>query len=218
MGALETMERIVRLGGEPHHAPHIRVLRTRFEALTGAFTAEDAWFEERIRAFWCDAVTRGRLGTEVATELDLADENDVASLERAHRGLFRADGRLLVDVVSGAEFQLTRVDDETREELSAASPQLFDGRVVAGAASPAVIELLPGSVFHSCDVTTAIERVLLAADERGMKADDTLDALLRMGRARHALPYAKASFAYRPEALAAPTTATSARRAQRMIP
>lgn len=205
------MEQIVRLGGEPRYARRVRELRVRFEARTGAFTPEDPWFEERIRAFWCDAVTRGRFGADVASELGASHLPSIASLERAHRGVFRAEGRRLIDAWSGAEFRLSTLDDETRDELAAAAGQIFDGRVVAGEA-PSVIALLPGAVFHSCDATSAIEGVLHVASERSMTADDTFDALLRMGRARHASPHVRASYAYRPEGLVASRAATTLRR------
>ncbi|MGA2449693.1 MAG: hypothetical protein ABTD50_13495 [Polyangiaceae bacterium] len=205
------MEQIVRLGGEPKYALRVRELRARFEARTGAFTPEDPWFEERIRAFWCDAVTRGRLGAEVASELGAAHLPSIASLERAHRGMFRADGRHLADAWSGAEFRLSTLDDETRDELAAAAGQVFDGRVVAGV-RPLGIALLPGAVFHSCDATPAIEGVLRVARERSLTADDTFDALLRMGRARHASPHVRASYAYRPEGLVTDRAAAPPRR------
>jgi glutathione S-transferase len=205
------MEQIVRLGGEPGHAARVRDLRERFEALTGAFTPEDDWFEERIRAFWCDAVTRGGFAAAVASELGPEHRLWIESLQRTHRGLFRAEGLHLVDVWSGAEFRLTNLDEETRDELAAAAGQLFDGRVVAGE-TPSVIALLPGAVFHSCDATSAIEHVLQVASQRAMKTDDTLDALLRMGRARHASPHVKASYAYRTEGLVALRPAMPVRR------
>src|SRR5277367_3413284 len=52
---LETVARIVELAGAPRHAAAASGLRAAFEARTGAFAPDDAWFEERIRAFWCDA-------------------------------------------------------------------------------------------------------------------------------------------------------------------
>ena len=211
------MEQIVRLGGEPRHSTRVRELRERFEALTGAFTPEDGWFEERIRAFWGDAITRGRFGTDVASELSVEHRSWVSALERAHRGLFRAEGRQLVDAWSGAEFGLSSLDDETRDELAAASGQFFDGRVVA-CETPLVITLLPGAVFHSRDATSAIERVLPVASQRSMTTDETLDALLRMGRVRHASPHAKASYAYRPEGLVPPRLAAPLRRLAKPIP
>ena len=88
MGVLEAAARIVQLGGT-RHPDRTAALRADFEARTGAFAPEDPWFEERSRAFWCDAVTRGRLGRQVEGELAEEDRAWVGPLERAHRGLFR---------------------------------------------------------------------------------------------------------------------------------
>jgi hypothetical protein len=54
--------------------------------------------------------------------------------------------------------------------------------------------------------------VLQVASQRAMETDDLLDALLRMGRARHASPHMKASYAYRSEGLVALRPAMPARR------
>jgi len=208
MGAevLETVGRIVQLGGTVNRAARVAEMRSRFEASTGAYAPEDAWFEERSRAFWCDAVTRGRFGREVEGELAAEERAWLGPLERAHRGLFRAAGSVLEDIWSGAELVLTVVDDASRAELDAAAGQLVDARVV-GAAEPLVVALLPGAVFHPRDATTAIERVLKAAHARSLATHDTLDALLRMERTLRALSRVKVAYAYRPEALSpgAPT-------------
>jgi len=200
MGVLQTAARIVQLGGEPRLASRVAAMRARFEARTGAFVPEDSWFEERSRAFWCDAVTAGRFGREV--EEQLADEEHVwlAPLERAHRGLFRAEASRLVDVWSGAELVTTTMDPASRAELDAAGGQLFDARVV-GVDPPYLVALLPGAVFHPRDATAAIPSVLDAARSRSLSTTDTLDALLRMERTLRSLSRVKPVYAYRPDAL-----------------
>jgi hypothetical protein len=204
MGVLETATRIVELGGaQPSRSPQIVQRRALFEALTGAFTPEDEWFEERSRAFWCDAITRGRLGREVEAELAAGDRAWLGPLERAHRGLFRMRGGVLVDVWSGAEIVVTLMDEESRAELDASAGQLMDARVV-GADDPLVIALLTGAVFHPPDATAAIESVLQAARARSLSTHETLDALLRMQRSLRALSRVKTGYAYRPEALSPP--------------
>ncbi|MGH7298172.1 MAG: hypothetical protein ACRELB_24745, partial [Polyangiaceae bacterium] len=200
MRVLEAAGRIVQLGGAPERAARVAEMRARFEAKTGAFVPDDAWFEARSRAFWCDAVTRGRFGREVETELADGDRAWLAPLERAHRGHFRARGALLVDEWSGAEIAVTVVDDDTRTELDAAAGQLIDARVVA-APEPMVVALLPGAIFHRPDATAAIQPVLAAARERGLATHDVLDALLRMDHTLRSLTRVKASYAYRVEAL-----------------
>jgi hypothetical protein len=209
VSVLEAAARIVELGGAPGRQSLVGAMRAGFEGRTGAFAPEDAWFEERSRAFWCDAVTRGRFGREVASELTPAQRAWVEPLERAHRGLFRVHagpaGRTLVDVWSGAEVVPTLVDEGSGAELDASTGQLFDARIV-GADAPVVLALLPGAVFHSRDATPAIEAVVAAARARDLPTDETLDALLRMGRALRALSRVKATYAYRVEALAPPDT------------
>jgi hypothetical protein len=214
MGVLETVLRIVQLGGGPEHAARVAEMRARFEARTGAFKPEDPWFEERSRAFWCDAVTSGRFGRIV--EADLTDEERawLEPLERAHRGLFRAEAEedVLVDVWSGAELVVTTVDEASRAELDAASGQLFDARVV-GQGDPWVVALLPGAVFHSRDATAAITPVLAAARARSLPAAEALDALLRMERTLRSLSRVKAGYAYRPDALSPHAPVLPVRRA-----
>jgi hypothetical protein len=204
---LDAVARIVELGGAPDRQAIVGALRARFEGRTGAFAPEDAWFEERSRAFWCDAVTRGRFGREVTAELTPGERAWVAPLERAHRGLFRVEvapaGRKLVDVWSGAEIVPTVVDEGSAAELDASAGQLLDARVV-GADEPLVLALLPGAVFHTREATPAIQAVLATARAKDLSTDDTLDALLRMERSLRALSRVKAAYAYRVEALASP--------------
>jgi hypothetical protein len=200
MRVLDTIARIVELGGAPERAARVAEMRAGFEARTGAFAPEDAWFEARSRAFWCDAVTRGRFGREVETALDREDRAWLGALERAHRGLFRADRGLFVDAWSGAELIVTAADDDSRAELDSAAGQFFDARVVAGG-EPMVVALVPGAVFHPRDATAAIETVLAAARADELPTDEVLDALLRMERNLRSLARVKAAYAYRPEAL-----------------
>jgi hypothetical protein len=200
MGLFDAVTRIVQLGGTSERAVRVAEMRAHFETRTGAFAPEDPWFEERSRAFWVDAVTRMRFGRDVEAHLTREQCAWLQPLERAHRGLFLADGAVLVDVWSGAELAPTLVDDASRAELDAAAGQLFDTRVV-GADSPRVIALLSGAVFHPRQATVAIEPVLSAARAASLSTDDTLDALLRMEHRLRSLSRVKAEFAYRPEAL-----------------
>lgn len=200
MALLETIARIIELGGAAERAGRVAELRRAFESNTGAFVPEDPWFEERSRAFWCDAVTRGRFGREVEQELSPAERSWLRPLEGAHRGLFRTQGRMLVDVWSGAELLPTLVEDDSRAELNAAAGQLFDARVV-GASDPIVVALLPGAIFHPPHATAAIESVLVEARAAGLSTTETLNALLRMERTLRAFSRVKAAYAYRPSAL-----------------
>jgi hypothetical protein len=226
-GVLETVTRIQQLGGDPVRADRVLELRARFESRTGAFASEDSYFEARSRAFWCEAIARSRFGRDVETELTAEERAWLGPLERAHRGLFRvaADvddpaghagrrasdpgARRLVDVWSGAEFEVTVLDDESSAELDAGSGQLFDARVVVSE-DARTVALLPGAVFHPREATAPIDTVLAAARERALSTDDTLDALLRMERSLRSLSRVKAAYAYRPEALS-PAVPTPAR-------
>jgi hypothetical protein len=224
MGVLEAAARIIQLGGAPHAGRVARAsaMRAAFEAKTGAFSPDDPWFEERSRAFWCDAVTRGRFGREVEAELAPGDRAWLGPLERAHRGLFRRAARdpatpsneVLVDVWSGAELSITTLDDAARAELEASSGQLFDARVV-GVDEPYEIALVPGAVFHPRDATSAIEQVVEVARTRAMATHETLDALLRMERSLRALSRVKAAYAYRAEALSNPRALATPRAVRR---
>ena len=223
MGVVETAAHIVELGAGAELASRVAEMRAGFEARTGAFVPEDSWFEERSRAFWCDAVTAGRFGREVRAQLPEDEHLWLGPLEHAHRGLFRAEGALLVDEWSGAELVVTSMDEASRAELDAAAGQLFDARVV-GADEPYVIALLPGAVFHPRDATAAIVPVLAAARALSLSTTDTLDALLRMARMLRSLSRVKAAYAYRPGALSphAPQAPVlpgrTARRAKREVP
>ncbi len=209
---LETAARVVQLAGSLA-AAEVASLRAAFEARTGSFAPDDPWFEERIRAFWGDAVTAGQLGRRVEASLEPEHRRWLGPLGRAHRGLFRAGeegassatGATLVDVWSGVELELDGMDEASRQELDAASGQLFDARVVS-TLEPFTVVLLPGAVFHPRDATPSILTVLAAARSRRMTTIDTLDALLRMHRALRSLSRVKVAYAYRPEALSPQAT------------
>lgn len=222
MGVLETAARIVELGGAaaPGRAARVADMRARFEARTGAFAPEDPWFEERSRAFWCDAITTQRFGADVAEALTAQEASWLGPLERAHRGLFRTDGtpgespRLLVDTWSGAELLVDTMDEASRAELDASAGQLFDARVV-GSGNPFVVALLPGAVFHPLEAIAAIPPVLAGARQRGLAGGDTLDALLRMQRTLRSLSRVKAAYAYRVDALSPHAGTVPVRRAEK---
>ncbi|MGA7124583.1 MAG: hypothetical protein WBY94_31055 [Polyangiaceae bacterium] len=226
MRVLDAFARIVQLGGDPARMDRVAAMRATFEERTGPFSPDDDWFEARSRAFWCHAVTRGRFGREVEDELTADERSWLGPLERAHRGLFRAEDGLLIDVWSGAELIVNLVEDSSRAELDAAAGQLFDGTVVGSfdrdpgvqpsvAESGLVMALVPGAVFHSRDATASIELVLAAARARELSTDDVLDALLRMERMLRSHSRVKAAYAYRPETLTPQSAGVPVRRAAR---
>jgi hypothetical protein len=215
-GVLETVARIIEFGGGSRQAARVAALRADFEARTGAFTPEDAWFEERSRAFWIDAVTRGRFGREVGESLDMAERRWLEPLERAHRGLFRTERGRLVDVWSGVVLAPGVIDEASRAELDAASGQLFDARIV-GCDDPPIVALLPGAVFPPRQATAAIEPVLVAARAAQLAVDETLDRLLVMERVLRSLSRVKAAYAYRADALVAAPSGAAGRQSEKRL-
>jgi hypothetical protein len=123
LAVLDTLARIVQLGGAPALAGRVAQMRAAFEAKTGAFAPEDPWFEERSRAFWNDAATREAFGREVVSGLTPDQARWLAPLERAHRGLFRFDAPVFVDLYGvpagavGEHHAADRRDRGAREAL-----------------------------------------------------------------------------------------------------
>ncbi len=198
------IETIAALGMAETHKERVAAMHRNFEERTGAFRAEEPWFEARSRAFWDDAVTRQGFARTVLSQLPDQVRAWVPGLERAHRGLFFASQstsrRILRDVWSGAEFVVDEVDEASRSALDAPSGP-FDGRLAA-LSMPLRVGLLPGAVFHPEDANEPIERILEAARERQLPTDTVLDALLRMEMSLRTMSRVKAGYAYRAEALA----------------
>jgi hypothetical protein len=211
MGPLEAYSAIVTELGAAPHAARVSEARAAFQARTGAFGPEDAWFEARSRAFWDDATTTG--GLAPLAEGAAADARAwIPAFARAHRGLFLVnerprddDATVLSCLLTGAAFFVDDVEPGTRDALEAATAP-FDGRVVAAGpptSSPLRVALLPGAVFHPADAARPIAKVLEVARTKGLSREQTLDALLRMELSLRALSRVKASYAYRTEALRA---------------
>lgn len=175
--------------------PQASALRNAFQARTGAFRAEDPWFETRTRAFWDDALTTQRFGQEAGEDVRFG---------RAHRGFFvveEVDDRasVLVDLWSGAEL-LVHLLDETQALALGHAEGAVDARVVSAGDPPALF-VLPGAYHHAPDALDPSIDILSGARERGMETGEVLDALLRMDLVLRASSRVKASFAYRVESL-----------------
>lgn len=205
-------EAIIGLGDAADLGAEAARMKREFQRRTGAFGPEDPWFETRARAFWDDALTTQGFAALAADHLDgdtrapAAIRAIAASLGRAHRGFFLVEevddrGAYLVDVWSGAEL-LVRHLDETQALTLEHAEGAMDARVTAGAAG-ADLFLLPGAYHHSPDALEPAQRVLLAAQDRGMSTQDALDALMRMDLVFRSSSRVKAGFAYRVEGLAA---------------
>ncbi len=188
-------------------ATRAQEMRAAFESRTGAFGPDDAWFETRSRAFWDDALTAQGFAMLAAPAAGNGIADVVRRWDRAHRGLFEvaevdAQGALVVDAWSGAEFWISHLD-ETQLVTLEHMEGLMDGRVVTGPEEDGRIALfvLPGALHHPPDANEPVLRVLAAAGERGLSTGETLDALLRMERAFRSSSRVKAAFAYRVESL-----------------
>ena len=183
--------------------------RATFEARTGTFRPEDPWFEARSRAFIDDALTLPEVLEGLTPRLPPEAQAWTAPFARAHRGIFEAvdddgDALLVRDLFSNAVFLVTDLDESTAIALDAARG-LFDARLV-GFADPPCVGVLPGPVFHDEEATPAIKEVLVAAKAMGLRAQDALDALLRMEHKHRSLSRMKPAYAYKKEALVlAPT-------------
>jgi hypothetical protein len=203
MGVLEAAARIVQLGGGSRESASVARMRATFEARTGAFAPEDPWFEERSRAFWCDAVTRGRFGREVEHDLSAEERRWLGPLERAHRGLFQRSpphlpqprssserpprpggdaSEVLVDVWSGAELVITALEDASRAELEAAAGQLLDARVVGADAGT---EGDPGDLGGGCGVVALLPGAVFHPPHAAPAIHDVLLAARANGLSTH---------------------------------
>ncbi len=201
---MDAFDGIVAVGGRPAHESRIAELSRAFQERTGSFRPDEPWFEVRSRAFWDDALTRGGFAREALAELPPRLHAWAVALGRAHRGLFVTmppshGRRVLRDAWGGAEFFVDEIDEATQDALVAAAAP-FDGRLVA-LGDPPRVALLPGAVFHPADAVQALEKVLDAAREQGLPADEVLDALLRMELSLRKLSRVKPAYAYRVEAL-----------------
>jgi hypothetical protein len=188
MGALEAAARIVQLGGGSRdRESRVAEMRAAFEARTGAFAPEDAWFEERSRAFWCDAVTRGRLGREVEGQLGPEDRMWLAPLERAHRGLFQ---RLFQ-----GPFQRS-LDRPSRSAVPSLSERPSRRAGDGGGGSEVLVDMWSGAELVVTTLDDASRAELEAAtgqlfDARLVGADEPLVVALLPGAVfhpRHATP------------------------------
>lgn len=190
------------LGGDGELGAAARQMRAEFQRRTGTFGPEDAWFENRTRAFWDDALATQGYGARAAaseTEASIA-----AAFARAHRGFFLVEEvgdrqAHLSDIWSGAEL-LVRVIDETQALTLEHAEGPMDARV---SAMPGTEELvvLPGAYHHPADALEPAIDILRVARERGMGTQAALDALMRMELVLRSSSRVKAPFAYRIENL-----------------
>jgi len=194
------------MGATGDLADHAKDLRESFQKRTGAFTAEDPWFEARSRAFWDDALATGFTDLVPDPE-DLTEQarTIAARMKRAHRGFFvvdrdrEGDATALVDLWSGAVLLVTPLDEAQAVDLEHAEGP-FDARVI-GLPKSSSLFVLPGAYHHSADALDPATTVLDAARERGLESQAVLDALMRMDLVLRSSSRVKPTFAYRIESL-----------------
>lgn len=159
--------------------------RETFHARTGAFEANEPFYEERIRAFFdwlaIDHEDGALLRRFVAEHTRTDEERALAGrLATSMRSLWRVSDRdregdpIVACMLGGARFVVRR-DEGPASRLTAGD--VLDGRLVA--AGPIAL-LAPGPVFHPREAHDALERLLEDARAQGRSAESLLDPLLRM--------------------------------------
>lgn len=197
-------EAIVGLGDSADLGPKAREMRAEFQRRTGAYGPNDAWFENRTRAFWDDALVSQGFARLAAAELGERETAIAEKMTRAHRGFFLVQdvddsGAHLVDAWSGAELQ-TRHLDETQALTMEHAEGPMDARVTSVPGSNELY-VLPGAYHHAADALEPAIAVLIKAKERGLGTQAALDALMRMDLILRGSSRVKAPFAYRVENL-----------------
>ena len=203
--------RIVELGGARERQAAVGALRARFEGRTGAFAPDDAWFEERSRAFWCDAVTRGRFGSRgrgrphagrarMARPSRARAPRPLSRGRAAHGGRGARARRRVERRRAGANAHRRRVAGRARRHRPGSSSTGASSARTSRSSS----RCCPVRSFTRGTRPPPSKRSSPPRAAKDLTTDDTLDALLRMERSLRALSRVKAAYAYRLEALAAP--------------
>jgi hypothetical protein len=172
----ELVERLAR------EAAEIDIARARaaFEANTGAFAVGDAWYEERISAFFDFAVASFEGGAIARAHLP-RDREAIAAIVRSERSVFRVErveGALVCVSLFGARYRIAAQGVAARFE----GGERFDGRI---ASHEGALHVMPGAIFHPAETHEAIDHLLAEVGKRGLppqtRSQDALaDALLRM--------------------------------------
>ncbi len=145
--------------------------RVQFEALTGPFSAGEAWYEERISAFFDYALASFEAGALVrafAARADVTDEERAIAraIKRAERSVYRVERSgegLVIGSLYGARYRIARSGVAARFE----GGERFDGRIVSIGGA---IEIMPGAVFHPAETHDAMDRLLAEIAEKAPTA------------------------------------------------
>lgn len=192
------------LASRSEQQEYVQARKAAFEARTGSFSAEEAWYEARLRAFHDDVVTDVGFHRTLAEPRDSALSTGRAELTRAFRGLFRLAQPLrgqtgrLVNKLDQAEYFVAVYDPFLQRALGAVEEALFDGRLVA---TNRQLVLLPGAFLHPEEATSSIQALIVAGKARGLTSGMLLDRLLRMEHQLRVRSRVRASQVYRVDAL-----------------
>ncbi|MFK7988649.1 MAG: hypothetical protein AB8I08_21695 [Sandaracinaceae bacterium] len=173
------------------HRGDLEAAREAFHAQTGPFAPGEAWYEERIQAFFdwylfehaVAALPVGPLGT---------------ACREAQRGLFRVthvDGvATLEDALGGMRVRVPPIGVAARLREG----DRFDGRLLV---LDGAIRVAPGIVFHPAVAHEALDGMLPALRAVPRPMGEVLDGLLRMRMRLDRFTSIRARHVYRIEAL-----------------
>jgi hypothetical protein len=178
--------------------------RAAFEATTGPFAAGEAWYEERISAFFDFALAsfeHGALARAFAARPDVSvsDQRVAIAVARAERSVFEVErrGGLSCVALFGARYRLSETGTAARLQ----GGERFDGRLVA---VEDALEIMPGAIFHPAEAHAAMDQLLaeLSARGTGGRSQDAIaDGLLRMRMRFDRFTSIQARHVYRLDAL-----------------
>lgn len=182
--------------------------RAAFQQTTGPFDPGDAWYEERIRAFFDFALAGfedGALARAFGArgDLDPTERAGAIAVARAERSVFvveRTDAGLVCESLFGARYRIAQTGVAARFE----GGERFDGRIVSIGGA---LELMPGAIFHPAAAHGAIDAMLAEIRAKGLppsvQTQEALaDSLLRMRMRLDRFTSMHARHVYRYDAIA----------------
>lgn len=200
-------ELVERMSREADEAAVARA-RAAFQAATGPFEPGEAWYEERISAFFDFALAsfeEGAIARAFARRTDIGDDERTGALAiaRAERSVFlveRNDADLVCVSLFGARYRISATGVAARFS----GGERFDGRIVSIGGA---LELMPGAVFHPAEANDAIARLLADVAAKGLpeavrSQAGLADALLRMRMRLDRFTSIHARHVYRYDAIA----------------
>lgn len=194
--ALESLQALIERIALASSEAEIAASRADFVARTGSFEPDEAFYEERVRAAFDDAVTSfgAPRAAMLRRWLQAHDEPRSRALLRTWRTLLRVekvgDHALVRALLTDAEFLVVR-DDGPACKLR--EGDLFDGRLFVHEG----VRLLPGPVFFERDAHQAIGEVIAEAKRHERGSEVSCDALLRMQMRRLRQPGLRVHHVYR---------------------